>query len=128
MFFIKNNQISDPPWTVYDKEQGTIVDQWGRLVAVVPCNPPKITASSTLQIGTPINTVPKVESMDPQFYENNLAVITAAPELLAALKEAAFHLDQAGIPLNQSFYDLINRASGNHAVLAPVNKPVDKQK
>ena len=48
----------------------------------------------------------------------NMAAIQAAPELLEALIHAAYQLDVAGIPLNEPFYDLINRARG------PSAKPV----
>ncbi len=54
-------------------------------------------------------------------HDANLAVITTAPELLAALREAAYHLDKAGIPLKQEFYDLINRASITMPNISPKN-------
>ena len=53
----------------------------------------------------------KVDQLDELLY----------PELLAALKEAAYHLDAAGIPLKQPFYDLINRASSGVEPIAPRN-------
>ena len=49
--------------------------------------------------------------LSEEYQRANIRLISCAPELLAALKEAAYHLDAAGIPLKQSYYDLINRAS-----------------
>ena len=56
-----------------------------------------------------IAVVPKAGALPFNERQANLALITAAPELLAALLEAAYTLDCAGTPLNPSFYDLINR-------------------
>lgn len=89
MLFIKNIPISSPPWRVFNINRGNIVDQQDRTVAVIP---------KAGEIPFPERSA-------------NLAVICAAPELLAALREAAYHLENAGIPLNQQYYDLINRAS-----------------
>jgi hypothetical protein len=50
----------------------------------------------------------------------NLHLIAAAPELLAALKEAAYHLDVAGIPLNSAYYELIQRAENQTHPMMPV--------
>lgn len=53
-------------------------------------------------------------------HDATIAVITTAPELLAALREAAYHLDVAGVPLKPEFYDLINRAS---VTMQPITGP-----
>ncbi len=89
MLFVKNIPLSSPPWRVMDIRRGTIVDQQNRTVAVVP----------------------KAGEIPFNERSANLAVLRAAPELLAALREAAYHLENAGVPLNQEYYDLINRAS-----------------
>jgi hypothetical protein len=89
MLFIKNIPISSPPWRVQNIRRGIIFDQDDRHIA----------------------TVPKAGEIPFPERSANLAVICAAPELLAALREAAYHLENAGVPLNQSYYDLINRAS-----------------
>ena len=89
MLFIKNIPISSPPWRVQNIRRGIIFDQDDRHIA----------------------TVPKAGEISFPERSANLAAICAAPELLAALREAAYHLENAGVPLNQSYYDLINRAS-----------------
>ena len=66
-----------------------------------------------------VAVVPKAGEIPFEERSANLAVITAAPELLAALREAAYHLENAGIPLNQSYYELINRASEGVPALKP---------
>lgn len=91
MIFISNLPVSPGPWHIDQINRGTVADSDGNRVAVVPKAKPGI-----------------------KMYERrcaDLAIIACAPELLAALKEAAFKLDEAGIPLNDDYYDLINRAS-----------------
>lgn len=123
MFFIRNQPIADAPWRVHDATKGTIIDSQGRLVAIVPPGPPHIKANTTIPVSDQFAySVPRMESMTPAWHENNQHLIAAAPELLAALKEAAYHLDSAGIPLNDSFYELINRASGGMNPIKPKSK------
>lgn len=100
MFFIKNVPLSAPPWRVNDERRGIIVDLNDRKVAVIP----------------------KAGEIPFNERSANLGLIACAPELLAALREAAFHLDSAGIPLNDSYYDLINRASAGVPPLKPKTK------
>lgn len=100
--FIKNSNIAVGPWKHRKCEKGNsheIVDAQDKVLARVPLH-------HNVENG----------------YEHNatLAVMTAAPELLAALREAAFHLDNAGIPLRPEFYDLINRAS---STMQPISGP-----
>lgn len=90
MLFVKNLKFTQPPWRVQDPRRGHIVDQQDRLIA----------------------TVPKAGPIPFEQRTANLALIECAPELLAALLEAAYQLDMQGTPLNQSFYDLIDRARG----------------
>jgi hypothetical protein len=120
MFFIKNVEIADAPWQVHNSETGTIIDGQGRLVAVVPGSPPELRTTAPIRVSDQfVYTVPRMESMPQQWHTNNQQLIACAPELLAALKEAAFHLDAAGIPLNSAYYDLINRASSATVPLKP---------
>lgn len=103
MLFIKNISLSAPPWRIQDARRGTVFDLNDRLIATVP----------------KAGAVPFVER------NQNLAAVAAAPELLAALIEAAYHLDVAGVPLNDSFYDLINRCRQGATPIKPKRKPVD---
>lgn len=89
MLFIQNIPISSPPWRVQNVRKGIIYDLQDREIA----------------------RIPKAGEIPFEERSANLAVIEAAPELLAALREAAYHLENAGIPLNQAYYDLINRVS-----------------
>lgn len=91
--FTRHSNISPGPWQSRKCDKGNsheIIDGYGKLIARVP--------------------YPQVVT-NVQEFTANLAVMSTAPELLAALREAAYHLDKAGVPLNQEFYDLINRAS-----------------
>lgn len=97
MLFIKNIPLSPAPWRVNNDRRGIIVDQNDRTVAIIP----------------------KAGEIPFDERSANLGLITCAPELLAALREAAYHLDSAGIPLNDSYYDLINRASAGVPPLKP---------
>ena len=95
MLFIQNINISSPPWRVQNVGRGIIFDLQDRHIA----------------------TVPKAGEIPFPERSANLALIEAAPELLAALREAAYHLENAGVPLNQSYYDLINRVSAGQPPL-----------
>lgn len=59
-----------------------------------------------------IAVIPKPGAIPFREREANLHLIETAPELLAALLEAAYHLDRQGTPLRPELYDLINRARG----------------
>lgn len=115
MLMLQNVRISDAPWHLHDAAQGTIIDNRGRLVAVVLAKPVQISAAHSLSISQTLFPVPLIEELDPHTHANNQALIVAAPRLLAALKEAAYHLDRAGIPLKQEYYDLVNQASGPYS-------------
>lgn len=88
--FISNLNISRAPWKVRTT---------GRSFEVI--NEDKTT----------IARVPRYPWDEPGRAESNAALLAAAPELLAALKEAAFILESRGEPLGERFFELINRAS-----------------
>ena len=119
MIMLKNVTISDAPWSVHDHTHGSIIDAHGRLVALVPTGPITVSADGSLRVGDTVFPVPRTEGMSPRFHYNNLALISAAPELLAALKEAAYTLEQLGVEPDERFYDLINRATGNSTNISP---------
>jgi hypothetical protein len=106
MLFIKNLNPSVGPWRICDRNRGTIRDDNNRLLA----------------------TVQKPGEVPPNEREANLLLMTAAPELLAALREAAYHLHNAGIALNQPFYDLINRVSPEAPPIGPPQQMIDNRK
>lgn len=103
--------MSPTPWQVADMERGIIVDSEGYLVAVMPIAYPRITTDSTSIMPGILRQSGIQPVLSEEYQRANIRLISCAPELLAALKEAAYHLDAAGIPLKQSYYDLINRAS-----------------
>lgn len=90
MLFVKRLKFTQPPWRIINRRRGQIVDQNDRLIA----------------------TVQKSGEIPFEQREANLHLITAAPEIMAALLEAAYTLDQMGVPLRQELYDLINRVRG----------------
>jgi hypothetical protein len=106
MLFIKNLNPSIGPWRICDHNRGTIRDANNRLLA----------------------RVQKPGEVPPHEREANLLLMTAAPELLAALREAAYHLHNAGVELNQPFYDLINRVSPEAEPLSPPKQMIDNRK
>lgn len=126
MFFIRNNPMADPPWSVHNPKEGTIVDKHGRLVAVVTSGAKDLTVdSSTVKVDQQfVVDIPNYDNHNELWVKSHQNLIACAPELLAALKEAAYHLDVAGVPLNQKYYDLINRASYS---MKPVESQSDKQ-
>jgi hypothetical protein len=100
--FTNNSNIAPSPWSHRKCSKGNsheIVDAAGKVLARIP-----------------------VYQNVPNGFEHDatIAVISAAPELLAALREAAYHLDVAGVPLNPAFYELINRAS---ITMRPIDGP-----
>jgi hypothetical protein len=122
MFFIQKNVMSPLPWTVTDPENGVIADREGYLVAIIPMDQPRLTVDSTSVIPGIIKNSKIQPMMSSEYQEANLRLIACAPELLAALKEAAYHLDAAGIPLKDEFYELINRASSGTLPIEAKNK------
>lgn len=91
--FIGTSGIANPPWKAVKAPNGIsfdILDNEDRLVARIPWY--------------------SVSMFDPDTLAN-VALITAAPELLTALRELAFHLHMKDIPLSEKFYELINRAT-----------------
>ncbi len=104
--FIKHSNIAPSPWSSRKCEKGNsyeIIDKNEKVIA----------------------RIPMYQNVENGFeHDANLAVMTTAPELLAALREAAYHLDNAGVPLRPEYYDLINRASATMmAIPGPRKKP-----
>jgi len=128
MIFLAKNTISAPPWHTDPAAPDRVLDSAGRLVADVPQHPRRITCDQSLPINQGrIYTPPTDIDQGEECHRANLAVIVCAPELLSALKSAAYHLDRAGIPLNSAYYDLINRAQPDLPVLTPVYNRANTQ-
>lgn len=107
--YTRNLSITQPPWRCQDTDRGEIVSQEDHHIATVP------------KSGKPGK--PPVEQRLA-----NIAVITAAPELLAALREAAYLLETMGVPLTPVYYDLMRRAAPyDEAVLAPQDRALVEQ-
>lgn len=107
--YTRNLSITQPPWRCQDLDRGEIVSQEDHHIATVP------------KSGKPGK--PPVEQRLA-----NIAVITAAPELLAALREAAYLLETMGVPLTPSYYDLMRRAAPyDEAVLPPQDRALVEQ-
>lgn len=123
LYFISKQKLTYGHWHVKDDSRGLIVDSRDRLIAVVPKKQPAITVDSALKIGGNVSPWPDLseEWIYDDEHEGNVNLIACAPELLAALKEAAYHLDRAGIPLHDEYYDLINRASTGVAEIRPIS-------
>jgi len=123
LYFISKQKLTYGHWHVKDDSRGLIVDSRDRLIAVVPKKQPAITVDSAVKIGGNVSPWPDLseEWIYDDEHEGNVALIACAPELLAALKEAAYHLDRAGIPLHDEYYDLINRASTGVAEIRAIS-------
>lgn len=123
LYFISKQKLTYGHWSVKDAERGLVVDSRDRLIAVVPKKQPSITVDSAVKIGGNVSPWPDLseEWIYDDEHEGNVALIACAPELLAALKEAAYHLDRAGIPLHDEYYDLINRASTGVSEIRPIS-------
>lgn len=107
--YTRNLSITQPPWRCQDTDRGEIVSQEDHHIATVP------------KSGKPGK--PPVEQRLA-----NIAVITAAPELLAALREAAYLLETMGVPLTPAYYDLMRRAAPyDEAVLPPQDRALVEQ-
>jgi hypothetical protein len=91
MIFIKNIPFSPAPWRIEDANRGTIIDLNDKRVATIPKPLPGRTNHHNRMA--------------------NLAAIACAPELLGALKEAVYKLEQLNVPASDACYDLINRSS-----------------
>lgn len=102
--FIRRSGIANPPWKAVKSPKGNSFDLFDandRLIARFPWH--------------------SVALHDPEILAN-IAVMTAAPELLGALRELCFHMDRLNIPLSENFYELMNRASpGMPPLTPPVN-------
>ena len=121
MLFISRLPIATAPWRTVCPQLGVVVDHSNRFVALVQTPTEKITVDNTQTLGKHLYGIYVDPGLTEQERLSNLALIVCAPELLAALKEAAYHLDTAGIPLHDSFYELINRASPGLEPLKPFN-------
>lgn len=107
--YTRNLSITQPPWRCQDTDRGEIVSQEDYHIATIP------------KSGKP--SKPPVEQRLA-----NIAVITAAPELLAALREAAYLLETMGVPLTPAYYDLMRRAAPyDEAVRHPVDRALVEQ-
>ena len=95
--YTRNLKITDGPWRIQNRHRGIIYDQQDRKIAVVP----------------------KAGEIPLEQRLANLAAIAAAPELLAALREAASLLEAMGVELKPEFYELMQRATPNDEPVTP---------
>jgi hypothetical protein len=96
--FTQHLNLTDGPWRIQDPQRGIVVDQQDRRIA----------------------TVPKAGVVPHRERQANVAVISAAPELLGALRAAAYALTTVGYRLTDEYLELIDRASAGAPPLAPV--------
>lgn len=89
MSTIRRIPLSPGPWRVSNWDRGTIIDQNDAIVA----------------------RLPKAGALSFETRSANLSAIVHAPQLLQALREAAYWLHVTGVPATAEFYDLIDRAS-----------------
>lgn len=87
--FTKFLAVTDGPWRTQDPQRGIIVDQQDRRIA----------------------TVAKAGALPCDERAANVACIAAAPELLGALRAAAYALSTVGFRLTDEYLELIDRAS-----------------
>jgi len=107
--YTRNLSITQPPWRCQDVDRGEILSQEDYHIATIP------------KSGKPGK--PPLEQRLA-----NIAVITAAPELLAALREAAYLLETMGVPLTPEYYELMRRASPyDEAVRHPEDRALVEQ-
>ena len=107
--YTRNLSITQPPWRCQDVDRGEILSQEDYHIATIP------------KSGKPGK--PPLEQRLA-----NIAVITAAPELLAALREAAYLLETMGVPLTPEYYELMRRAAPyDEAVLPPEDRALVEQ-
>lgn len=137
MLFIRNLHISSGPWNLCNHQESyDLADQ-----SLLEVDMGSITSPSKCDIdlvsfhkcdildnkGVPIAHVLISSEIPSHQRQANLRLIKAAPELLAALREAAFHLHNAGITLNQPFYDLINSVSPEVEPISTPKQMIDKR-
>ena len=107
--YTRTLSLTQPPWRCQDLDRGEIVSNEDYHIATIP------------KSGKPHK--PPVEQRLA-----NIAVLTAAPELLAALREAAYLLETMGVPLTDAYYDLMRRAAPyDEAVRPPVDRALVEQ-
>ena len=87
--YTKQLELSEGPWRIQNTHRLTIVDPLDRTIAVVKDN----------------RAIPVEQRLA------NAHCIAAAPELLAALKEATFLLHNTGVNTNGAIVDLLLRAA-----------------
>lgn len=100
--FTKHLNLTDGPWRTQDPQRGIIVDQQDRRIA----------------------TIAKAGAIPSEERNANVACVAAAPELLGALRAAAYALTTVGYKLTDEYLELIDRASAGAPPLATV-KDVD---
>lgn len=96
--FTQHLNLTDGPWRIQDPQRGIVVDQQDRRIA----------------------TVPKAGAVPHRERNANVAAISATPELLGALRAAAYALTTVGYRLTDEYLELIDRASAGAPPLAPV--------
>ena len=101
MSTIRRIPLSPSPWRVSNIDRGTVIDQNDRIVA----------------------RLPKAGPLSFETRSANLSAIVHAPQLLQALREAAYWLHVTGVPANPEFYDLIDRASAGMPPIPRLTKP-----
>ena len=101
MSTIRRIPLSPSPWRVSNVDRGTIIDQNDAIVA----------------------RLPKAGPLSFETRSANLSAIVHAPQLLQALREAAYWLHVTGVPANPEFYDLIDRASAGMPAIPRLRTP-----
>ena len=94
--FTKHLNLTDGPWRIQDPQRGIIVDQQDRRIA----------------------TIAKAGAIPSEERNANVACVAAAPELLGALRAAAYALTTVGYKLTDEYLELIDRASAGAPPLA----------
>ena len=87
--YTRQLELSEGPWRIQDRHRLTVVDPLDRTICVVKDN----------------TLIPVEQRLA------NAHCIAAAPELLAALKEATFLLHNMGVNTNGAIVDLLLRAA-----------------
>lgn len=87
--YTRNLKLSEAPWRIQNRHRLTVVDPLDRTICVVKDNP----------------SIPVEERLA------NAHCIAAAPELLAALKEATLMLESLGVNTSGAIVDLLVNAA-----------------